>query len=194
MSESELAAEIEHRMRRLGAEKPAFDTIVAAGARSALPHASPGGAPRGGWWWWIWARMQDGYTSDMTRMLFAGRPGRKVKAALRAVLEAQLAALEAVRAGVPAGAVDRAARRVLRPPQLGARFRAFHRARPGPRDPRAPAPRQAREPATGAGMVITVEPGVYIEGFGGVRIEDTVVVTANGCEILTPTGKELRLV
>ena len=97
MRESDLAAEIEYRMRRLGAEKPAFETIVAAGARSALPHASPTAAR--------FARatlvvvdmgaMRDGYASDMTRMLFVGTPGRKVKRLYRAVLEAQLAAIDA---------------------------------------------------------------------------------------------------
>ena len=149
MRESELAAEIEHRMRRLGAEKPAFDTIVAAGPNSALPHASPGNAPLKGLVVVDMGAMQNGYTSDMTRMLFAGRPGRKEKQLYEAVLEAQLAALEAVRAGVPAGAVDRAARRVLGRHKFAARFRAFHRAWPRPRNPRGPAPGQDGEPGTG---------------------------------------------
>ena len=196
MTEQDLAAELEYRMRRLGAEKPAFETIVAADVRSALPHAQPTAArlkPRG----LVLVDMgaqQDGYCSDMTRMLFLGAPTAKVKRVYRAVLEAQLAAIAAVRAGVSTAAVDRIARQVLRgygldrafvhslghglgleihePPRLGKRDKARLQ----------------------AGMTITIEPGVYLEGFGGIRIEDTGVVTENGCEILTPTGKELRVI
>lgn len=196
ISERDLAAELEYRMRRLGAEKPAFETIVAAGVRSALPHAQPTGArlAPGDLVVVDMGAFQDGYASDMTRMLSVGTPNAKVKRMYRAVLEAQLAAIDAVRPGVTAVSVDTAARRVLagfgldhcfihstghglgleihEPPRLGKRDR--HRLRPG--------------------MAITIEPGAYIEGFGGVRIEDTVVVTANGCEILTSTPKELRVV
>jgi len=196
MTERDLAAELEYRMRRLGAEKPAFETIVAAGVRSALPHAQPTAArlqPRD----LVLVDMgaqQDGYSSDMTRMLFLGAPTAKVKRVYRAVLEAQLAAISTVRAGASTAAVDRVARRVLRgygldrdfvhstghglgleihePPRLGKRDKARLQ----------------------AGMAITIEPGVYLEGFGGIRIEDTVVVTENGCEILTPTDKELRVI
>jgi Xaa-Pro aminopeptidase len=196
MTEQDLAAELEYRMRRLGAEKPAFETIVAAGVRSALPHAQPTAArlqPRD----LVLVDMgaqQDGYSSDMTRMLFLGVPTAKAKRVYRAVLEAQLAAISTVRAGASTAAVDRAARRVLRgygldrafvhstghglgleihePPRLGKRDKARLK----------------------AGMAITIEPGVYLEGFGGIRIEDTVVVTETGCEILTPTGKEIRMI
>ncbi len=194
ITESDLAAELEYRMRRLGAEKPSFETIVAAGARSALVHAQPTGARlRAGDLVVVdMGAFQDGYASDMTRMLFAGRPGARVKRTYRAVLEAQLAAIDRVRAGVGAAQVDRAARQVLKrhgldrafvhstghglgleihePPRLGLRDKSHLR----------------------EGMAITIEPGVYLEGFGGIRIEDTVVVTARGCEILTPTGKQLR--
>ena len=131
---------------------------------------------------------------EMTRMLSVGAPNAKVKRMYRAVLEAQLAAIDAVRPGVTTVRVDAAARRVLagygldqvfihstghglgleihEPPRLGKRDR--HHLRPG--------------------MAITIEPGAYIEGFGGVRIEDTVVVTETGCEVLTPTPKELHIV
>ncbi len=146
MKEQDLAAELEYRMRRLGAEKPAFETIVAGGARSALPHAQPTAArlEAGDWWWWTWARSQEGYCSDMTRMLFLGAPGAKVKRAYRAVLEAQLAAIDAVRGGSWRRVrVDRAARQVLKGYGLDRRVRAFHRPRSGPGDPRAAAHRQA---------------------------------------------------
>jgi Xaa-Pro aminopeptidase len=196
MTEQDLAAELEYRMRRLGAEKPAFETIVAAGVRSALPHAQPTAArlkPRDIVLVDMGAQ-QDGYSSDMTRMLFLAAPTAKVKRVYRAVLEAQLAAIATVRAGVSTAAVDRVARKVLRGYGLDRAF--VHSLGHGLGLEIHEPPRLGkRDKATlQAGMAITIEPGVYLEGFGGIRIEDTVLVTENGCEILTPTGKELRVV
>jgi Xaa-Pro aminopeptidase len=183
-------------MRRLGAEKPSFETIVAGGARSALPHAQPTGAKleAGSLVVVDMGAFQDGYASDMTRMLFLGNPNGKVKRAYRAVLEAQLAAEDAVRAGVPAARVDAVARKVLKGYGLerafvhstghGLGLEIHERPRVGKRE------QQKLE----AGMAITIEPGVYLEGWGGIRIEDTVVVTPGGCEVLTPTPKELRVI
>jgi Xaa-Pro aminopeptidase len=196
MRERDLAAELEYRMRRLGAEKPAFETIVAAGKRGALPHAQPTEArmENGALVVVDMGAVQDGYSSDMTRMLFLGCPSPKVERTYRAVLEAQQAAIHAVRAGVSTVYVDRQARKVLDGYGLGKAFvhstghglglEIHEPPRIGKRDKRH----------LEAGMAITIEPGVYLEGFGGVRIEDTVVVTQNGCEILTPTSKELRVV
>jgi len=194
MRESDLAAEIEYRMRRLGAEKPAFETIVTAGARSALPHGSPTAAvlqPRD----LVMVDMgafQDGYASDMTRMLYVGTPGPKVKRLYAAVREAQQAALDTVRAGIAAGAVDRAARRVLESHGLGARFVHSTGHGLGLEIHEPPRLGKGEKLVLEEGMAVTVEPGAYLAGFGGVRIEDTVVVTARGCEVLTPTPKELR--
>jgi Xaa-Pro aminopeptidase len=195
MRETGLAAEIEYRMRRQGAEKPAFDTIVAAGARSALPHASPTSAAlRTGRLVLVdMGAFQRGYASDMTRMLFFGAPGARVKRLYRAVLEAQLAALAEVRAGVAAGAVDRAARRVLRAEGFERAFVHSTGHGLGLEIHEAPRLGKGEKTVLEAGMTVTVEPGAYLEGFGGVRVEDTVVVTPGGCEILTPTGKELRI-
>lgn len=193
VSEIDLAAEIEYRMRRLGAEKPAFETIVASGSRSALPHANP--TPK------VLAAnelvlidmgaLRDGYCSDMTRMAFLGRPNAKVRRLYGAVLEAQLAAIAAVRAGITAGAIDRAARRVLRGHGLVEAL--VHSTGHGLGLEIHERPRLGRQDRTRlqAGMAITIEPGVYLQESGGIRIEDTVVVTRNGCEILTPTSKEL---
>jgi Xaa-Pro aminopeptidase len=196
MTESDLAAELEYRMRQLGAEKPAFETIVASGARSALPHAQPTRAKLSAGDLVVvdMGAFENGYASDMTRMLSVGAPNAKIKRMYRAVLEAQLAGVDAVRPGVTAVRVDAAARNVLKgygldkafthstghglgleihePPRLGKRDR--NRLQPG--------------------MVVTIEPGVYVEGFGGIRIEDTVLVTDTGCEILTPTPKDLFVV
>jgi Xaa-Pro aminopeptidase len=196
MTEQDLAAELEYRMRCLGAERPAFETIVAAAGRSALPHAQPTAArlkPRD----LVLVDMgaqQDGYSSDMTRMLFLGAPTAKVKRVYRAVLEAQLAAIAAVRAGASTAAVDRAARRVLNGYGLDRAF--VHSTGHGLGLEIHEPPRLGKRDKgrLQAGMAITIEPGVYLEGFGGIRIEDTVVVTENGCEILTPTSKELRVV
>lgn len=196
MTERDLAAELEYRMRRLGADKPAFETIVAGGARSALPHAQPTAAPLspGGLVVVDMGAFEDGYASDMTRMLFIGRPGARVKGTYRAVLEAQLAAIASVRPGVAASLVDRAARQVLKGYGLDGAF--VHSTGHGLGLEIHEPPRIGMHGKTVLleGMAITIEPGVYLDGFGGIRIEDTVVVTANGCEILTPTSKELRTI
>lgn len=196
MSEAELAAELEYRMRRLGAEKPSFDTIVAGGARSALPHAQPTSArlENGQLVVIDMGAIQDGYCSDMTRMLFLGKPTPKVKRMYGAVLEAQLAAIDAVRAGVATRTVDRAARQVLKAHGLDTAF--VHSTGHGLGLEIHEPPRVGKRDKTRLepGMAITIEPGVYLEGFGGIRIEDTVVVTQNGCDILTPTPKELRVI
>jgi len=194
--EQDFAAELEYRMRRLGAEKPAFETIVAGGTRSALPHAQPTEArlEAGGLVVVDMGALQDGYCSDMTRMLFLGSPTAKVKRLYRAVLEAQRAALNAVRSGVSTAHVDRAARRVLKGYGLEQAF--IHSTGHGLGLEIHEPPRIGRrdQQRLQAGMAVTIEPGVYLEGFGGIRIEDTIVVTASGCEILTPTSKELRVI
>jgi Xaa-Pro aminopeptidase len=196
MRESDLAAELEYRMRRLGAEKPSFETIVAGGERSALPHAQPTGARLAPGQLVVvdMGAQQDGYASDMTRMLFLGNPNTKVKRTYRAVLEAQLAAIDAVRSGVRTAKVDAAARNVLRGYGLDRAF--VHSTGHGLGLEIHEPPRIGRKDkgTLQAGMAVTIEPGVYLEGFGGIRIEDTVVVTESGCEILTPTPKELRVI
>lgn len=194
--EQDLAAEIDYQMRRLGAEKPSFETIVAFGERTALPHAHPTAAAlKAGQLVLIdMGTFQDGYASDMTRMLFLGTPGARVKRLHAAVLEAQLAAIDAVRPGATTAHVDRAARNVLKKYKLERAF--VHSTGHGLGLEIHELPRIGRKDATplAAGMAITIEPGVYLEGFGGIRIEDTVVVTPSGCEILTPTSKQLRVV
>jgi Xaa-Pro aminopeptidase len=195
MKESDLAAEIEYRMRRLGAEKPSFETIVASGPRTALPHAQPtsAGIGPGSLVLVDMGAQQGGYCSDMTRMLFLGKPSARVKRAYRAVLEAQLAAIDAVRPGAATARVDAAARQVLKGYGLEAAF--THSTGHGLGLEIHEPPRIGRRDKNRleVGMAITIEPGIYLEDFGGIRIEDTVVVTPRGCEILTPTPKDLRL-
>jgi Xaa-Pro aminopeptidase len=196
MRERDLAAEIDHQMRRLGAEKPSFETIVASGERAALPHAHPTGAIlKSGQPVLIdMGAFQDGYASDMTRMLFLGAPSARLKRLYRAVLEAQMAAIDAVRPGVSTVHVDRQARNVLKAYKLERAF--VHSTGHGLGLEIHELPRIGKKDKVplAAGMAITIEPGVYLEGSAGIRIEDTVVVTATGCEVLTPTSKELRVV
>jgi Xaa-Pro aminopeptidase len=191
MTETGLAAELEYRMRQNGAERPAFETIVASGARTALPHAQPTVEKVHKLLLVDMGCMQAGYASDMTRMLHLGRPGPQTRKLYQAVLEAQLAALAAVRSGTKAGEVDRAARKVLKAHGFDKAF--VHSTGHGLGLEIHEAPRLGKKDETvlETGMAITIEPGAYIEGVGGVRIEDTVVVTDSGCEILTPTSKEL---
>jgi len=195
ITEVDLAAEVEYRMRRLGADGPSFDTIVASGPRSALPHAHPTDAPvsRDELLLIDMGATVAGYASDMTRTLAVGKLSPKARRMYHAVWESQLAAIQAVRPGVTCNTVDRAARRVLA--RYGFEKLFIHSTGHGLGLEIHEGPRIGRREPTvlEAGMVITIEPGVYLEGFGGVRIEDTVAVTANGCEVLTPTGKELRI-
>jgi len=192
MTENAFAAEIDYQSRKLGADGPAFDTIVAAGVRAALPHAHPGAAKVGtgmllidmGAFW-------QGYASDMTRMVHVGPADARYKKAYAAVLEAQLAGIAAVRPGATAAAVDRATRRTLK--QHGLEREFVHSTGHGLGLEIHEGPRLGKSDKTKleAGMAITIEPGIYIEGWGGIRIEDTVLVTSKGCEILTPTPKDL---
>jgi len=192
VSELDVAAEIEFQMKVLGAEKPAFDTIVAAGPHSALPHAHPTSR-----------RIEEnelllidmgasveGYSSDMTRVVHLGAPPKRIRQMYKAVLEAQLAGLAAVRDSVKAGKVDAATRNVLKKYKLDRAF--IHSTGHGLGLEIHEGPRLGKKEQTKlqAGMAITIEPGVYVEGLGGIRIEDTVLVTAKGCEVLTPTSKE----
>ncbi|HEY2014228.1 MAG TPA: Xaa-Pro peptidase family protein [Bryobacteraceae bacterium] len=196
MKEQDLAAELEYRMRRLGAEKPSFETIVASGVRSALPHAQPTSAPLAPGELVVvdMGAVEDGYCSDMTRMLFLGTPSAKVKRTYRAVLEAQLAAIDAVHAGASTMRVDRAARQVLKGYGLDRAFVHSTGHGLGLEIHEPPRIGKRDKMALQTGMAITIEPGVYLEDFGGIRIEDTVIVTDKGCEILTPTSKELRVI
>jgi Xaa-Pro aminopeptidase len=194
-TEAGIACELEYHMRLLGGEKAAFETIVAAGERSALPHARPTSRKLASDELLLidMGTCQDGYMSDMTRMFFLGRPDKRVTEMYRAVHEAQLAAVDAVRPGATSAQVDRKARRVL---ELAGYGKAFvHSTGHGLGLEIHESPRLGRLDKTRleAGMVITIEPGAYVRGFGGIRIEDTVLVTKNGCEVLTPTSKELML-
>lgn len=192
MTENAIAAELEYRMRRLGAEKPSFETIVAAGERSALPHAQPTGARLGANQLLLidMGASLDGYASDMTRVAHTGRASKTARRLYDAVLEAHMAALDMVRPGVTCSAIDGAARKTLK--RFGYDLYFQHSTGHGLGLEIHEAPRVGRTvpDVIEQNMVITIEPGAYIPGTGGVRIEDTVLVTERGAESLTKVPKE----
>jgi Xaa-Pro aminopeptidase len=192
MTEKHVAAELEYAARRAGADNMSFETIVASSERSALPHARPTGERLGrGFVILDYGVILGGYCSDMTRTVRVGRADRAARQIYKAVLEAQAAAIAAVRAGTECGKVDAAARKVLRRYKLDRYFTHSLGHGVGIEIHEAPRLAKGQTQALETGMVVTIEPGVYIAGSGGVRIEDMVLVTPTGCEVLTPTPKEL---
>jgi Xaa-Pro aminopeptidase len=193
VKETEVAAELEYAARRAGADGMSFDTIIASGARSALPHgrASEAVIPANGFVVCDFGVILAGYCSDMTRTVHVGKPSEEIRGPYEAVRAAQQAALETVRAGVSSGEVDRSARKVLQSKGLGRHFTHSTGHGVGLEIHEAPRLAAGQKDVLQPGMVITIEPGAYIPGVGGVRIEDMVVVTVDGCQILTPTAKEL---
>jgi len=193
IAEIEVAAELEHQARLLGAEGMSFETIVASGVRSALPHgrATTAPLPRRGFLTMDFGVILKGYCSDMTRTVYLGKPGANERNAYQAVLEAQEAAVAAVGSGVSCGEVDEAARSVLRRANLAEAF--SHSTGHGVgleihESPRVGAGQTAR---LLPGMVVTIEPGIYLAGQFGIRIEDMVAVTRTGGQVLTPAPKAL---
>ena len=203
MRERDVAAELEHRARLAGAEAMSFETIVASGLRSAMPHARATDAvlEAGSLLTLDFGVVLDGYCSDMTRTVFlAADTARRSTPATRqrlarqrqvfdAVLEAQQAAVDSVRAGVTAGAVDSAARAVLQGFGLAKAFSHSTGHGLGLEIHEGPRIGAHQKAILQAGMTVTIEPGAYLPGEFGVRIEDTVLVTGSGCEILTPAYK-----
>jgi Xaa-Pro aminopeptidase len=196
VTEVEVAAAMEYEARCGGAEGMAFPTILAAGARSAIVHGRASGAriPRRGFVVCDFGVILAGYCSDRTRTVHVGRASTEARELYEAVLEAQQAAIATVRAGVTAAEVDGAARRVLRRRRLARYFTHSTGHGLGLEIHEAPRLAAGQTQKLEPGMVVTIEPGVYVPGKWGVRIEDVVVVTASGCEVLTPTDKELIII
>jgi len=191
--EIDVAAELEHRARALGAEAMSFDTIAASGERSALPHgrATTTVLPKRGFLTLDFGVILNGYCSDMTRTVHLGPPKPNERDTYNAVLEAQEAAVKAVGAGVSCAEVDEAARGVLRREGLAEAFTHSTGHGVGLEIHEPPRVGVGQSTRLQAGMVVTIEPGVYLEGQYGIRIEDMVAVTATGCEVLTPASKAL---
>jgi Xaa-Pro aminopeptidase len=191
MTEVALAAELEFEARKRGAEGMSFETIVASGARSALPHgrATLARLPRKGFVTLDFGVILNGYCSDMTRTVHLGGATREERAAYEAVLEAQETAVHAVKPGATCGEVDRAARDVLEKAGWGKYFTHSTGHGVGLEIHEQPRVAAGQEMRLETGMVVTIEPGVYLPGKFGIRIEDMVAVTAKGSWILTPVTK-----
>jgi Xaa-Pro aminopeptidase len=196
VKEVEVAAEMELMARRAGAEAMSFSTIIASGDRSALPHgrASEHRITPGGFVVCDFGVILSGYCSDQTRTVWVGSATDDARQAYEAVKHAQQAAIEAVRPGATAGEVDAAARKVLRKAGLAKFFTHSTGHGVGLEIHEGPRVADGQRELLQRGMVITIEPGVYFPGKWGIRIEDMVVVTAAGCEVLTPTSKDFLAV
>jgi Xaa-Pro aminopeptidase len=200
VKETEVAAEMEYAARRAGAEEMSFPTIIASGARSALPHgrASEQSIAPGGFVVCDFGVILEGYCSDQTRTVWVGTSSgatpNEARKAYDAVLDAQQAAVAAVRPGVSVGEVDAAGRQVLRKAGLGRYFTHSTGHGVGLEIHESPRIAAGQKEVLQPGMVITIEPGVYFPGKWGVRIEDMVAVNEGGCEVLTPTSKDFLAV
>ena len=193
LMEVEVAAELEHKARLEGAEGMSFETIVASGVRSALPHgrATAARLPRKGFVTLDLGFFHGGYCSDMTRTVYLGKPKPRERAAYDAVLEAQEAGVQAVHAGAICGEVDEAARGVLRKAGLAEAFSHSTGHGVGLEIHESPRIGTGQKSRLLAGMVVTIEPGIYLAGEFGIRIEDMVAVTRTGGQVLTPAPKAL---
>jgi Xaa-Pro aminopeptidase len=194
--ECDIAAEISYWHRKYGAEGDAFDPIVASGERGALPHAraSEKKIRLGELVVLDFGCCYRGYNSDLTRTIAVGNPSEEMKNVYQIVLDAQKKAIDAVRSGATARSIDTIARKHIRQKGYGRYF--IHSLGHGlgihVHDPLRISAMSAAVLKTG--NVVTIEPGIYIPGRGGVRIEDDIVVRENGCEILTTSPKELIIV
>jgi Xaa-Pro aminopeptidase len=206
--ELDIANEIDHFMKKNGLKVPAlesvppfeshavmpsFETIVASGPRSAMPHgiASTKKIKRGELVTMDFGGQYQGYASDITRTVVVGKASPKQKRIYNLVLEAQLAALSRARAGVKAKDLDKIARDIISQAGYGKNFGHGLGHGLGLLVHDSPAVAPTSKMTLLPGMVITIEPGIYIQGWGGVRIEDDVVITEKGCELLTRARKEL---
>jgi len=192
-TEAEVALDLEYRMRAHGAAGPSFDTIVAAGPQSAVPHHSPTAIPlrHGDFVKIDFGALVDGYHSDMTRTVVLGAAADWQRELYALVAAAQAAARAALTSGAEVADVDAAARRVVVDAGRGEQFVHPLGHGVGLQIHEAPLLGATGSGRLAAGMAVTVEPGVYLEGRGGVRIEDTLVVTDGDPEILTRFPKDL---
>lgn len=194
--ELDIAVELEYEMRKKGAEAPAFDTIIASGPNSALPHARPGRRKlRSGDFVVVdFGAVSSGYHSDETCTFAVGRTGRRQERLYALVKEAHDRALEAVRPGVLCRDVDAAARAVIEKAGYGPLFSHGTGHGLGLDIHEAPRLSALSEAVLEEGMVVTVEPGIYLPGFGGIRIEVAVLVEKRGGRVLTEFSKELLVI
>ncbi len=194
MTEIEVAAELEYQMRRLGSERPAFPTIVASGHRGSLPHgiASEKVIENGDFVTMDFGAVYHGYHSDITRTFCAGKASQKQKEIYQIVLDAQLLGVDTVKPGIYNQEVDAVVRDYIASHGYKENFGHGLGHGVGLEIHELPrlSPLASREMLT-EGMLVTIEPGIYLPDWGGIRIEDTVLLTPNGCDIITKSTKKL---
>lgn len=193
MTEKEVAAWLEFFMKEEGADGLSFETIAASGIHSAMPHAVPTDKPlqEGDFLTMDFGCKYKGYCSDMTRTVVIGKASKEQKKVYETVLQAQETALKGIRPGITGKEADSLARDVIEKAGYGKYFGHSLGHSVGLEIHESPNFSQKEERVLEPGMVITVEPGIYIKDFGGVRIEDVVVITENGCENITHSLKKL---
>ena len=194
MTELEVAAELEYQARRFGAKALSFPPIVAVGPRAALPHARPTSRKLGESDFTLvdWGVNSGLYMSDLTRIIVTGRISPKLRKIYGVVLRAQLAAIDAIRPGRTCQQVDAVARRIITRAGFGKAFGHGLGHGTGLEIHEAPRLAVGQDTKLLPGMIVTVEPGIYVPGWGGVRIEDDVLVTRTGHEVLTDVPKQLE--
>jgi Xaa-Pro aminopeptidase len=192
-SERELAWRMRELLHAHGADDIAFDTAIASGPNGAKPHVGPGGETIGTRTFVVadWGARLDGYCSDCTRTVSTGEPPRELERIYAVCLEAQLAAVAGIRPGMTGAEADRLARDVIEAAGYGERFGHGLGHGVGMAIHEAPRLAQESEDVLEAGQVVTIEPGIYLPGAGGVRIEDLAVITETGVELLTSFPKDL---
>ena len=194
MTENEIASLLVHEMRKRGALNSSFDSIVAVGANGSLPHYRPGNVKLENHTSLLvdWGALAQGYCSDLTRVLFVGDISAKMEEIYKITLEAQLAAIAAIKPGKKARDIDKVARDIIGKAGYGKQFghglghgigRDIHE---------TIAFNKLSKVTLKPGMVLTVEPGIYLPGTGGVRIEDDILVTETGCRVMTKLPKSLE--
>ena len=191
MTEQEIAAKLQYDMLRFGAEKMSFDPIVVSGPNGSLPHGIPSAkqVQQGEFITMDFGCKYGGYCSDMTRTVALGEPTGEMRKVYQTVLEAQLAGIAVTKAGVPGKSIDAAARKVIEDAGYGEYFGYGHSL--GIEIHESPNANTREETLLPVGAVVSAEPGIYLPGKFGVRIEDVTVLTADGCMVLTKSPKEL---
>jgi Xaa-Pro aminopeptidase len=193
VKELDIACEIEYYMKKNHAQGPAFETIVASGLRSSLPHGRPSKKKLalGDFITLDFGACYDFYCSDMTRTVFLGKPTNKQIDIYNVVLEAQKIAIDKIKPGLLGKNIDEAARSFIQQKGFGGCFGHSLGHGVGIEIHEFPRLSPKGEAELLPGMVVTVEPGIYIEDYGGIRIEDMVVITSEGCQNLTQSQKEI---
>lgn len=191
-TERQVAHNLEHQIRAFGGTGCAFAPIVGVGERAALPHGKPTERTIGSSYFVLidWGTRKGQYLSDLTRMIITGKPERKFRLIYEIVLEAQLAAIAAIRPGQTVAAIDAIARKVIADEGFGSYFGHGLGHSFGLQIHELPFLSAIHEGVLEPGMVLTVEPGIYLPRFGGVRIEDDILVTKDGCEVLSRLPKQ----